>query len=241
MSKAARLDALPLDNLPRIPYMRGMRIARSGGLLLAAGLAIVLVATAAEAREADPRGAKEYLASALQRDRRARTISARRPGCRRRGHESAPGAPTWLPRWTRSGRLSSRLTDSSDSAPADRCGRRQGPCPRRPGRRVGASRQGGARPGGESRAAARRRFRSAGRDRAADPVPGLRRVRHGARPEWPLSGRAGRREPDPALPVSRGGNGSCRLPAASGEPAARHRLRSGRRAVRRSDRIDLRR
>ena len=40
-------------------------------MLLAAGLAVVLVATAAGAREAGSRGAREYLASALQRERRA--------------------------------------------------------------------------------------------------------------------------------------------------------------------------
>ena len=195
-----------------------MRLARSGGLLLAAGLAVVLVATAAEAREAEPtRGEgipglrasagppgseRSPLAGGAAGGADAHPCLARRPGCRV-GH-------------ARGGRASAG-PDSSHSAPADRCGRRQGPCPHRLGRRAGASRQGGARPGGESRAAARRRFRSAGRDGAADPVPGLRRVRHGARPEWPLClGERPRREPDPALPVSRGGNGSRRLPAASG-------------------------
>ena len=42
-------------------------------------------------------------------------------------------------------------------------------------------------------------------------------------------------------PSLEAGNGSGRLPAASGQPASRHRLRFGRRALRRSDRNDLRR
>jgi virginiamycin B lyase len=51
--------------------MRGMRLVRSAGFVLAAALAAVLVATAAGAHKADTRGAKEYLASVRARDREA--------------------------------------------------------------------------------------------------------------------------------------------------------------------------
>ncbi|MEP6995969.1 MAG: hypothetical protein ABI968_15715, partial [Acidobacteriota bacterium] len=51
--------------------MSGMKLAGPGMTVLAAGLAAVLLSTAAGAQKATPRGAKQYLASARELDRQA--------------------------------------------------------------------------------------------------------------------------------------------------------------------------